>query len=159
MATRATGFSMLFAGNVQEAHDFALISQVATLKSRVPFLNIFDGFRTSHEISKIDAISDDVIKSMMPEEEVMKHKKNSLDPDNPVIRGTAQNPDVFFQAREAANTYYQKVPEIVQDTMDEFYKQTGRKYSLFHYVGHPEAEKVVIIMGSGEGLLQKQLIL
>jgi len=151
MATRATGFSMLFAGNVQEAHDFALISQVATLKSRVPFLNIFDGFRTSHEISKIDAIPDSVIKSMMPEEEVMKLKKNSLDSDNPVLRGTAQNPDVFFQAREAANNYYTKVPEIVQDTMDEFYKQTGRRYSLFHYIGHPEAEKVIIIMGSGEG--------
>jgi len=151
MATRATGFSMLFAGNVQEAHDFALISQVATLKSRIPFLNIFDGFRTSHEISKIDEIPDSVIKSMMPEEEVMKLKKNSLDPDNPVLRGTAQNPDVFFQAREAANNFYAKVPEIVQDTMDEFYKQTGRKYSLFHYIGHPEAEKVIIIMGSGEG--------
>jgi len=151
MATRSTGFSMLFAGNVQEAHDFALISQVATLKSSVPFLNIFDGFRTSHEISKIDAIPNAVIKSMMPEEEVMKLKKNSLDSDNPVLRGTAQNPDVFFQAREAANNYYSKVPEIVQDTMDEFYKQTGRKYSLFHYVGHPEAEKVIIIMGSGEG--------
>ena len=106
MSTRATGFSMLFAGNVQEAHDFALISQVATLKSRVPFLNIFDGFRTSHEISKIDAIPDAVIKAMMPEDEVMKHRKRSLDPDNPVIKGTAQNPDVFFQAREACNTYY-----------------------------------------------------
>ena len=151
MGARSTGFSMLFAGNVQEAHDFALISQVATLKSRVPFMNIFDGFRTSHEISKIDAIPDSVIKSMMPEEEVLKLKKNSLDPDNPVLRGTAQNPDVFFQAREAANNYYSKVPEIVQDTMDEFYKQTGRRYSLFHYVGHPEAEKVIVIMGSGEG--------
>lgn len=157
MSARATGFSMLFAGSVQEAHDFALISQVATLKSRVPFLNIFDGFRTSHEISKIDAISDEVIKSMMPEEEIMKHKKNSLDPDNPVIRGTAQNPDVFFQAREAANTYYEKVPKIVQDTMDEFYKQTGRKYSLFYYIGHPEAEKVIVVMGSGEGPVRETI--
>ncbi|NLP56619.1 pyruvate:ferredoxin (flavodoxin) oxidoreductase [Lutibacter sp. B1] len=155
MATRATGFSMLFAGSVQEAHDFALITQVAALKSRVPFLNIFDGFRTSHEISKIDAIPDEVIKAMMPEEEVMKHRKNSLDPDNPVIRGTSQNPDVFFQAREAANPFYEKVPEIVQKTMDEFYKQTGRKYSLFEYIGHPEAEKVVIIMGSGEGAVKE----
>ncbi|WP_298368759.1 pyruvate:ferredoxin (flavodoxin) oxidoreductase [uncultured Lutibacter sp.] len=151
MSARQTGFSMLFGGSVQEAHDFALISQVAALKSKVPFMNIFDGFRTSHEISKIDAISDDVIKAMMPEEEIMKHKKNSLDPDNPVLRGTAQNPDVFFQAREAANIYYERVPEIVQDTMDEFYKHTGRKYSLFYYVGHPEAEKVVVIMGSGQG--------
>lgn len=151
MATRQTGFSMLFGGSVQEAHDFALISQVATLKSRIPFLNIFDGFRTSHEISKIDAIPDDVIKAMMPEDKIMDHKKRSLDPDHPVIRGTSQNPDVFFQAREAANLFYNKVPEIVQDTMDEFYKHTGRKYSLFHYMGHPEADRIIIIMGSGEG--------
>ncbi|AMC09822.1 pyruvate-flavodoxin oxidoreductase [Lutibacter profundi] len=151
MATRATGFAMLFGGTGQEAYDFALISQVATFKSRIPFLNIFDGFRTSHEITKIDAISDEVISSMMPEEEVMKLRKRSLNSDNPVIRGTSQNPDVFFQASEASNIYYQKVPEIVQETMDEFYKQTGRRYSLFYYVGHPEAEKVIVIMGSGEG--------
>ncbi|MGB5665789.1 MAG: pyruvate:ferredoxin (flavodoxin) oxidoreductase [Maribacter sp.] len=151
MAARQTGFSMLFGGSVQEAQDFALISQVATLKSRIPFMNIFDGFRTSHEISKIDGITDDVIKDMMPEDEIMAHKKRSLDPDNPVIRGTSQNPDVFFQAREAANLYYDKVPGIVEDTMTEFYKHTGRKYSLFYYVGHPEAEKVVVIMGSGQG--------
>ncbi|WP_242156092.1 pyruvate:ferredoxin (flavodoxin) oxidoreductase [Aestuariivivens sediminis] len=151
MATRQTGFSMLFGGSVQEAQDLALIAQVATLKTRVPFLNIFDGFRTSHEISKIDAISDDTITSMMPEEDILKHKKRSLDPDNPVIRGTSQNPDVFFQAREAANGHYNKVPGIVEDTMDEFYKQTGRRYSLFYYLGHPEAEKIIIIMGSGQG--------
>ncbi len=151
MATRQTGFSMLFGGSVQEAMDFALISQVATLRSRIPFLNIFDGFRTSHEISKIDAIPDDVIKAMMPEDKIMDHKKRSLDPDHPVIRGTSQNPDVFFQAREAANLFYEKVPEIVQNTMDEFYEHTGRKYSLFYYIGHPEAERVIIIMGSGEG--------
>ncbi|MHB1146530.1 MAG: pyruvate:ferredoxin (flavodoxin) oxidoreductase [Lutibacter sp.] len=157
MATRATGFSMLFAGSVQEAHDFALISQVSALKSRVPFLNIFDGFRTSHEIAKINGISDDVIKAMMPEEEVMKHRKSSLDPDNPVIRGTAQNPDVFFQAREAANTFYQNVPGIVQKTMDEFYKHTGRRYSLFYYIGHPEAEKVIIVMGSGDGPIRETI--
>jgi pyruvate-ferredoxin/flavodoxin oxidoreductase len=151
MAARQTGFSMLFGGSVQEAMDFALITQVATLKSRVPFMNIFDGFRTSHEISKIDVIPDEVIKAMMPEEEIMAHKKRSLDPDHPVIRGTSQNPDVFFQAREAANTYYEKVPGIVQDTMDEFYKHTGRRYSLFYYLGHPEAEKIAVIMGSGQG--------
>jgi len=151
MATRQTGFSMLFGGSVQEAQDFALISQVATLKSRIPFLNIFDGFRTSHEISKIDAIPDDIIKAMMPEDKIMDHKKRSLDPDHPVIRGTSQNPDVFFQAREAANGFYDKVPGIVKDTMDEFYEHTGRKYSLFYYVGHPEAEKVIVIMGSGQG--------
>ena len=151
MAARPTGFSMLFGGSVQEAMDFALIAQVASLKSRVPFLNVFDGFRTSHEISKIDAIPDDIIREMMPEEAIMAHKKRSLDPDHPVVRGTSQNPDVFFQAREAANTYYQKVPAIVEETMDEFYKHTGRRYRLFEYIGHPEAEKVVVIMGSGEG--------
>ncbi len=151
MATRQTGFSMLFGGSVQEAMDFALISQVATLHSRIPFMNIFDGFRTSHEISKIDGIPDDVIKAMMPEDKIMDHKKRSLDPDHPVIRGTSQNPDVFFQAREAANLFYDKVPEIVQNTMDDFYKHTGRKYSLFYYVGHLEAEKVIVIMGSGQG--------
>ncbi|MDG1571783.1 pyruvate:ferredoxin (flavodoxin) oxidoreductase [Robiginitalea sp. M366] len=151
MAARQTGYSMLFGGSVQEAMDFALISQAATLKARVPFLNIFDGFRTSHEISKIDAIPDDIIREMIPEEAVMAHKKRSMDPDHPVVRGTSQNPDVFFQAREAANAYYDKVPGIVQDTMDEFYAHTGRKYSLFYYVGHPEAEKILVIMGSGQG--------
>ncbi|MGA8852971.1 MAG: pyruvate:ferredoxin (flavodoxin) oxidoreductase [Christiangramia sp.] len=155
MAARQTGFAMLFGGSVQEAHDFALISQVATLKSRVPFLNIFDGFRTSHEISKIDSIPDGIIKAMMPEERIMQHKKRSLDPDSPVVRGTSQNPDVFFQAREAANLHYQAVPDIVQETMDEFYKHTGRRYNLFDYEGHPEAERVVIIMGSGEGAVRE----
>ena len=151
MAARQTGYSMLFGGSVQEAQDFALISQVATLKSRVPFLNIFDGFRTSHEISKIDGITDDVITAMMPEDAIMDHKKRSLDPDHPVIRGTSQNPDVFFQAREAANTFYERVPGIVEETMNEFYEHTGRRYSLFYYEGHPEAERVIILMGSGEG--------
>ncbi|MBI2280265.1 MAG: pyruvate:ferredoxin (flavodoxin) oxidoreductase [Bacteroidetes bacterium] len=157
MATRQTGFSMLFGGSVQEAHDFALISQVSALKSRVPFLNIFDGFRTSHEISKIDAIPDDVIKAMMPEDNIMAHKKRGLNPDSPVIRGTAQNPDVFFQAREAANLYYDKVPGIVQQVMDEFYEHTGRKYSLFYYLGHPEAERVIIVMGSAEGPIRETI--
>ncbi|MBK5214349.1 MAG: pyruvate:ferredoxin (flavodoxin) oxidoreductase [Flavobacteriaceae bacterium] len=155
MATRQTGFSMLFGGSVQEAMDFALISQVATLHSRIPFLNIFDGFRTSHEISKIDGITDDIIEAMMPEDKIMQHKKRSLDPDSPVIRGTSQNPDVFFQAREAANLYYEKVPQIVQDVMDEFYQHTGRKYKLFDYIGHPEAERVIVIMGSGEGAVRE----
>ncbi|MCJ7466485.1 MAG: pyruvate:ferredoxin (flavodoxin) oxidoreductase [Maribacter sp.] len=155
MAARQTGFSMLFGGSVQEAMDFALISQVATLRSRVPFLNIFDGFRTSHEISKIDAIPDEVIRAMMPEDMIMDHKKRSLDPDHPVVRGTSQNPDVFFQAREAANTHYDKVPEIVQNAMDEFYEHTGRRYSLFYYLGHPEAERIIIIMGSGEGAVRE----
>ena len=157
MACRQTGFSMLFGGSVQEAHDFALISQVATLKTRVPFLNIFDGFRTSHEISKIDCIPDDIIKAMMPEDKVMEHRKRSLDPDHPVLRGTTQNPDVFFQAREAANLFHDKVPGIVQETMDEFYEHTGRKYNLFDYIGHPEAERVIIVMGSAEGPVKETL--
>lgn len=157
MACRQTGFSMLFGGSVQEAHDFALISQVATLKSRVPFLNIFDGFRTSHEISKIDGIPDEIIRAMMPEDKVMEHRKRSLDPDNPVLRGTTQNPDVFFQAREACNLFYDKVPAIVQETMDEFYEHTGRRYNLFDYIGHPEAERVIVIMGSAEGPVKEAL--
>ncbi len=157
MATRQTGFAMLFGGSVQEAHDFALISQVATLKSRVPFLNVFDGFRTSHEIQKIDGITDDIIKEMMPFDKIMEHKERALNPKNPVIRGTAQNPDVFFQAREAANLYYQKAPAIVQETMDEFYKHTGRKYELFDYIGHPEAERVIVLMGSGTGPVRETI--
>ncbi len=155
MATRQTGFSMLFGSSVQEAMDFALIAQVATLRTRVPFLNIFDGFRTSHEISKIDAIPDDIIKAMMPDDKIMEHKDRSLDPDHPVIRGTSQNPDVFFQAREAANPQYEKVPGVVKEVMDTFYKHTGRRYNLFDYVGHPEAERVIIIMGSGEGAVRE----
>ncbi|MEP0133683.1 MAG: pyruvate:ferredoxin (flavodoxin) oxidoreductase [Eudoraea sp.] len=155
MATRQTGFSMLFGGSVQEAMDFALISQVAALRTRVPFLNIFDGFRTSHEISKIDAIPDDIIEAMMPEDKIMEHKKRSLDPDHPVIRGTSQNPDVFFQAREASNPFYEKVPGVVQEVMDEFYQHTGRRYSIFYYLGHPEAERVVVIMGSGQGAVRE----
>ncbi|MFD0834412.1 pyruvate:ferredoxin (flavodoxin) oxidoreductase [Mariniflexile aquimaris] len=157
MACRQTGFAMLFGGSVQEAHDFALISQVATLKSRVPFMNIFDGFRTSHEISKIDGISDATIKAMMPEDKVMQHRKRALDPDSPVVRGTTQNPDVFFQAREACNLFYDKAPAIVQETMDEFYELTGRRYNLFDYLGHPEAERVIIIMGSAEGPVKEAL--
>lgn len=155
MATRQTGFSMLFGGSVQEAMDLALISQVATLKTRVPFLNIFDGFRTSHEISKIDSIPDEVIKAMIPDDKIEEHKMRSLDPDHPVVRGTSQNPDVFFQAREASNPHYDRVPEVVMEVMDEFYSHTGRRYHLFDYVGHPEAERVIVIMGSGEGAVKE----
>ncbi len=151
MATRQTGFGMLFGGSVQEAHDFALISQVATLNSRIPFMNIFDGFRTSHEIQKIDGITDDIIEDMMPFDKVMEHRERALNPKNPVIRGSSQNPDMFFQAREAANTFYNRTPGIVQETMDAFYKHTGRKYELFDYIGHPEAERVIVLMGSGMG--------
>ncbi len=155
MAARQTGWGMLFGGSVQEAQDFALLAQVASLKSRVPFLNIFDGFRTSHEIQKIDAIPDEVLKEMMPEEEILAFKKRALDPDAPVLRGSSQNPDVFFQNRERANPFYLKTPAIVQETFDKFYELTGRRYNLFDYYGHPEAERIIIIMGSGAGAVRE----
>ena len=155
MAARMTGFAMLFSSNVQESMDLALISHAVTLKSRIPFLHIFDGFRTSHEISKIEIISDDVIRKLIDDEAIAEFRKRSLNPENPVIRGTAQNPDVFFQAREAANTYYDALPGLVQDAMDEFGELTGRKYKLFDYYGHPEAEKVIVIMGSGIGAVEE----
>lgn len=155
MATRQTGFAMMFAASVQEAQDFALITQVSTLHTRIPFLNIFDGFRTSHEISKIDSIPDDIIMAMMPDNKIMEHKKRSLDPDHPVIRGTSQNPDVFFQSREAANVFYDHAPGIIQDVMDEFYQLTGRQYHLFDYLGDLEAERIIVIMGSGEGAVKE----
>ncbi len=149
MATRSTGFAMLFANSVQEVMDFALISQASTLKARVPFLHIMDGFRTSHEISKVEKLSDDVIRDMIDPELIRAHRSRALNPENPFIRGTAQNPDVFFQARETVNPYYQATPDIVQETMDEFAKLTGRKYELFQYVGAPDAERVILMMGSG----------
>lgn len=149
MAARSTGWAMLFANSVQEAMDFSLISQAATLESRIPFLHIFDGFRTSHEISKIEVIPDDVIEKMIKMNFVSAHRKRGLTPDAPVVRGTAQNPDVFFQARESSNPFYLATPTIVENVMAEFEKLTGRCYKLFDYVGAPDAEKVIVIMGSG----------
>lgn len=149
MAVRSSGWGMLFANNVQEVMDFALISQAATLKSRIPFLHIFDGFRTSHEISKIEVLPDAVIKKMIQPELVKAHRDRGMNPNNPFIRGTAQNPDVFFQARETTNSFYNETPRIVYRLMREFEKLTGRSYHLFDYVGAPDAEKVIIIMGSG----------
>lgn len=149
MAARQTGWGMLFAASVQEAMDFALIAQAATLKARVPFLHIFDGFRTSHEVAKIQAVSDDHIRAMIDEKEVRRHRLWGLSPDRPAIRGTAQNPDVFFQSREGANPYYLATPSIVEEMMERFAQLAGRKYELFSYVGHPEAERVIILMGSG----------
>ncbi|HSG01519.1 MAG TPA: pyruvate:ferredoxin (flavodoxin) oxidoreductase, partial [Vicinamibacterales bacterium] len=149
MACRQTGFAMLASASVQEAHDFALIAQVATLESRVPMLHFFDGFRTSHEVAKIEELTDEDIRSMLTDELIATHRRRALTPDAPVIRGTAQNPDVFFQAREACNPFYAACPGIVQNTMDEFAKLTGRQYRLFDYVGHPEAERVIVIIGSG----------
>ncbi len=149
MACRQTGFALLSAGSPQEAQDFACIAQTATLKSRVPFLHFFDGFRTSHEVNAVTPLSDDNLRAMIDFADVLAHRSRALTPDRPVLRGTAQNPDVFFQAREAANLYYDQTAEIVQQTMERFSGLTGRTYRLFDYEGDPEAEKVVIIMGSG----------
>jgi len=151
MATRATGFAQLFGSSPQQAMDMALIATAATLKARVPFLNIFDGFRTSHELNQVQVIADRIIKEMIDEEEVSKHRRRALNPEHPFVRGTAQNPDVFFQSREAANQYYQQAPDIVTGTMKRFERLTGRSYRLFDYYGDPEAERIIIIMGSGAG--------
>src|SRR6185369_12583220 len=149
MAARSTGWAMLFANSVQEAMDFAMISQASTLAARVPFLHIFDGFRTSHEVMKIEKLADEEITAMLDQELVRAHRARALTPDQPVVRGTAQNPDVFFQSRERANTFYLKTPVIVEQTMERFAELTGRTYKLFDYVGDPNAERVLIMMGSG----------
>ncbi|MCF6277464.1 MAG: pyruvate:ferredoxin (flavodoxin) oxidoreductase [Anaerolineales bacterium] len=149
MGVRASGFAMLSSGSTQEAHDFALIAQAATLEARVPFIHFFEGFRVSHEINKIELLADEDITTMIDDELVREHRARGLSPDHPVIRGTAQNPDVFFQARESVNKYYNACPEIVQKAMDKFAAQVGRKYQLFDYVGAPDAERVIIILGSG----------
>lgn len=149
MSVRSTGFAMLFSNTVQETMDMALVAHVATLKSRIPFINAFDGFRTSHELSDVNIIPVEVIREMLPESDISAFRSRCLDPDRPTIKGTAQNPDVFFQNREACNSYYAAAPGIVQDTMDELARLTGRSYRLFDYSGHREAEKLIIIMGSG----------
>jgi pyruvate-ferredoxin/flavodoxin oxidoreductase len=149
MACRQTGVAMLSSGNVQEAHDFALIATAASLRSRVPFMHFFDGFRTSHEVGKIEELTDDDLRAMLPDALIAAHRRRGLTPDHPVLRGTAQNPDAFFQAREAANQYYDVCPDIVRDCMDAFAAMTGRAYDLFEYAGHPQAERVIVIMGSG----------
>jgi pyruvate-ferredoxin/flavodoxin oxidoreductase len=149
MACRQIGFAMLASGSVQEAHDLALVAHSATLGSRVPFLHFFDGFRTSHEVRKIERLEDDDLRSMMSDELIAAHRKRALNPEAPVLRGTAQNPDVFFQAREACNGFYLACPGIVEKTMARFGELTGRSYKLFDYVGHPQAERVIVMMGSG----------
>ncbi len=149
MATRTTGFALLGSASVQEAHDLALIAHAATLKARVPFIHFFDGFRTSHEIAKIEMLDDDVIRAMIDNELVFAHRARGLTPDRPVLRGTAQNPDVFFQARETVNPFYDACPDIVQDAMDRFAQITGRQYQVFEYFGAPDAERVIVLMGSG----------
>ncbi|MCB0727835.1 MAG: pyruvate:ferredoxin (flavodoxin) oxidoreductase [Ignavibacteriae bacterium] len=149
MAARSTGFAMIAAASVQEVMDMTLIAMASTLESRIPFLSIFDGFRTSHEVDKIEMISEDIIRKMIDEELVTAHRKRALSPDHPFIRGTAQNPDVFFQNRETVNKYYDACPDIVQKNMDKLAGFTGRQYKLFDYYGHPEAEKLIVIMASG----------
>ncbi len=148
MSCRSTGWAMLCSNSPQEVMDLALISQAATLKSRVPFLHFFDGFRTSHEIRKMEELADDDIRAMIDDDLVLAHRQRALTPEHPVIRGTAQNPDVYFQAREASNSYYLAVPEIVQAEMDKFAGIVGRQYKLFDYVGAPDAERVLVLMGS-----------
>ncbi|MEJ2414468.1 MAG: hypothetical protein P8Y22_04265 [Sulfurimonas sp.] len=149
MSVRQTGFAMLCSNSVQEAHDMTLISQAATLKSRIPFLHFFDGFRTSHEVDKIELLQDSTIKSMIDDELIKGHRERALTPDHPFIRGTSQNPDIYFQGRESVNKYYEVTPQIVQESMDAFEKLTGRSYKLFDYVGVPNAEHIIILMGSG----------
>jgi pyruvate-ferredoxin/flavodoxin oxidoreductase len=149
MATRATGFALMASNSIQEIMDFALITQAASLEARIPFIHFFDGFRSSHEVQKIEQLTRQDMRKMIDDNLVIAHRKRALSPDNPFIRGTAQNPDVFFQARETVNPYYQACPDIVQKQMDKFAKIVGRKYQLFDYVGHPTAERVIVLMGSG----------
>ncbi len=149
MAARATGFAMLFSNSVQEVMDLALVAHAATLESRIPFLHVFDGFRTSHEVLKIERLDPEDIRAMIDDDAVRAHRRRGLTPDHPVIRGTAQNPDVYFQARETVNPYYLAVPTMVQNAMDRLAKLTGRSYRLFDYVGAADAERVVVLMGSG----------
>ncbi|MBD2135204.1 pyruvate:ferredoxin (flavodoxin) oxidoreductase [Sphaerospermopsis sp. FACHB-1094] len=149
MATRSSGFAMLCAASVQEAQDFAVISTRASLESRIPFLHFFDGFRTSHEVDKVETLTTEDLQKIIPIELVIAHRSRALTPDNPVLRGTAQNPDVYFQARETVNPFYLACPDITQKVMDQFAEITGREYKLFEYHGDPQAERIIILMGSG----------
>ncbi|HTQ39223.1 MAG TPA: pyruvate:ferredoxin (flavodoxin) oxidoreductase [Pirellulales bacterium] len=157
MACRQCGWAMLCSNSVQEAHDLALVAHAATLETRVPFVHFFDGFRTSHEVNKIEQLADDDLRSMIDPACVEAHRARSLDPDRPVLRGSAQNPDVFFQAREACNRFYDAVPSLVQAKMDQFAALTGREYHLFQYEGAPDAQRVIVMMGSGVGAVAEAL--
>jgi pyruvate-ferredoxin/flavodoxin oxidoreductase len=148
MAVRQTGFALLASASVQEAHDLALVSHSATLQTRVPFVHFFDGFRTSHELNTIELLPDDDLRALVSEDLVHAHRARALSPERPFIRGTAQNPDVYFQARETVNPFYARVPDVVQSTMDRLGERVGRRYRLVEYHGHPEAERVVVTMGS-----------
>ena len=158
MATRATGWGLLASNSVQEVTDFAAIAQAASLESRIPFVHFFDGFRTSHEVAKIEELTQDDLRAIIDEESVRAHRGRALSPDHPVVRGTAQNPDVFFQARESVNPYYLACPAIVQRVMDRFAKVVGRSYHLFDYLGAPDAERVVVMMGSGAGAAEEAVL-
>ncbi|MFZ1596154.1 MAG: pyruvate:ferredoxin (flavodoxin) oxidoreductase, partial [Anaerolineae bacterium] len=149
MATRATGWALLCSGAAQEVMDLALIAHAATLEARVPFIHFFDGFRTSHEVTKIEKLDTDDIRAMIDDSLVAAHRARGLNPDHPFMRGTAQNPDVYFQGRETVNPFIQATPAIVQKQMDRFAELTGRQYHLFDYAGAPDAEKVIVVMGSG----------
>jgi pyruvate-ferredoxin/flavodoxin oxidoreductase len=155
MHTRSTGWAMLAAGSVQEAHDLALVAHAATLRSRVPFLHFFDGFRTSHEVNKIAVLEPDDLRALVREEDVLAFRARGMTSDKPVVRGTAQNPDVFFQAREASNPFHLAVPGIVQEVMDELAERTGRRYHLADYHGAPDAERVIVVMGSANGAVEE----
>lgn len=155
MSVRQTGYALLASNSVQEVMDIALISHVATLKGRLPILHFFDGFRISHEVNKIELIPDEVMRAMMPDELIRAHRARSMSPDNPTLRGTSQNPDVYFQGRESVNPYYSAMPEIVQQTMDQFAELTGRQYHLFEYEGAPDADRVIALMGSGAETVQE----
>ncbi len=157
MAVRSTGYAMLSSHSVQEVMDFALIAEAATLESRLPFIHFFDGFRTSHEVMKIEQLAESDIRAMVDDNLVFEHRKRALTPDNPVMRGTAQNPDVYFQGRETVNSFYDACPEIVQKQMDTFAKLVGRQYHLFDYFGAPDAERVIIIMGSGSDAVHETI--
>ena len=148
MAVRQTGFALLASASVQEAHDLALVAQAATLRTRVPFLHFFDGFRTSHELNTIEMLDDDDLRALVPEELVREHRRRALSPERPFIRGTAQNPDTYFQARETVNPFYARLPGVVQDMMDRLADRTGRQYRLVQYSGDPDADRVIILMGS-----------
>ena len=157
MAVRQTGWGLMASNSVQEVMDFALISQAASLESRIPFVHFFDGFRTSHEVAKVEQLDKEDLKALISDEMVQAHRKRALNPDNPFIRGTAQNPDVYFQGRETVNPFYIATPLIVQNAMDKFAKQVGRQYHLFDYVGAKDAERVIVLMGSGADIAQEAI--
>ncbi|MCK9373601.1 MAG: pyruvate:ferredoxin (flavodoxin) oxidoreductase [Sulfuricurvum sp.] len=157
MGVRQTGFALLASNSVQEAHDFALISQAATLHSRIPFLHFFDGFRTSHEVSRIEVLGDEVLKAMIDTDLVEAHRKRGLSPEHPVLRGTSQNPDVYFQGRESVNSYYLALPQILQQQMDKFAELSGRHYRLFDYIGDGEATRILVLMGSGAETVEESV--